>query len=246
MQLVAHRGFAREAPENTLAAVAYAADAGANAVEVDVRAAGDGTPVVVHDATVDRVTDATGAVADFAPDELAALDVLDSGAGVPTLAAVLETASDRGLAVNVEVKEPEVAAATVDVVHDAVLPTTAVWVSSFDPEALARVADASASRNRSASANASAAVAGRTLDTAYLAATRRDDPVAIARDLDCTAVHPAYDLVLAGDLVERAHESGLDVHAWTLDSPWVARAVANRGVDGLISDVALPDYRGPV
>ncbi|MFC6952908.1 glycerophosphodiester phosphodiesterase [Halorubellus litoreus] len=232
MQLVAHRGFAREAPENTLAAVRHAADAGANAVEVDVRAASDGTPVVVHDASVDRVTDATGAVADFDPDELAALDVLASGEGVPTLAAVLDRASDRGLAVNVEVKEPAVADAVVDVVHDAALPTTAVWASSFDADALSRVAEASATG------------AGGPIDTAYLSGTRREDPVTVARDLDCTAVHPAYDLVLAGDLVERAHAAGLDVYAWTLDSPWVARVVANRGVDGLISDVALAEYRG--
>ncbi|WP_323677064.1 glycerophosphodiester phosphodiesterase family protein [Halorubellus sp. PRR65] len=234
MQLVAHRGFAREAPENTLAAVAHAADAGANAVEVDVRAAADGTPVVVHDATVDRVADASGPVSEFDPDQLGAMDVSDSGEGVPTLDAVLELASDRGLAVNVEVKEVAVAAAAVDVVHDAALPTTAVWASSFDADALARVGDATAAAD------------GPDLDTAYLAATRREDPVAVARECDCTAVHPAYDLVLAGDLVERAHAAGLDVYAWTLDSPWVARVVANRGVDGLISDVALDDYRGVV
>ncbi|WP_227134415.1 glycerophosphodiester phosphodiesterase [Halorubellus salinus] len=232
MQLVAHRGFAREAPENTLAAVAYAADAGANAVEVDVHAASDGTPVVVHDATVDRVTDAAGQVADFDTSELAALDVLGSGEGVPTLAAVLDAASDRGLAVNVEVKETAVTEAAVDVVNDAALPTTAVWVSSFDADALSRVADANATAD------------GPALDTALLTGTRRTDPVALARDLDCTAVHPAYDLVLAGELVDRAHDVGLDVYAWTLDSPWVARVVANRGVDGLIADVSLPEYRG--
>jgi glycerophosphoryl diester phosphodiesterase len=234
VQLVAHRGFAREAPENTLAAVSHAADAGANAVEVDVRAACDGTPVVVHDATVDRVTGATGAVDEFAPADLDSLSVLDSGEGIPTLAAVLARASDRGLAVNVEVKEPGVAAATVDAVHESALPATAVWASSFDVDALRRIADATAAADEP------------DLDTAVLAATRRGDPVTVAREYDCTAVHPASDLVLAGDLVERAHDAGLDVYAWTLDSPWVARVVANAGVDGCISDVALDDYRGVV
>lgn len=233
MQLVAHRGFAREAPENTLAAVAHAAEADANAVEVDVRAARDGTPVVVHDPTVDRVTDATGAVGEYAPAELGSLSVLDSKEGVPTLATVLDRASDRGLAVNVEVKEPGVAAATVDAVHDSPLPTRAVWASSFDAEALRRVADANDS------------TAGPDVDTAHLAASVRDHPVATALDSGCVAVHPHYRTTIAGDLVERAHAAGLDVYAWTLDSPWVADVVANAGVDGLIADVALEAYAGP-
>jgi glycerophosphoryl diester phosphodiesterase len=232
VQLVAHRGFAREAPENTLAAVSHAADAGANAVEVDVRAAADGTPVVVHDATVDRVTDAAGAVDGSVPAELDSLSVLDSGEGIPTLDAVLARASDRGLPVNVELKEPGVAAATVDAVHDSALPATAVWASSFDVDALRRIADANATTD------------GPAVDTALLAWTRRRDPVATAVDCDCVAVHPQYRTTIAGDLVDRAHAAGLDVHAWTLDSPWVARVVANAGVDGCISDVALDDYRG--
>nr|WP_240148824.1 glycerophosphodiester phosphodiesterase family protein [Halorubellus sp. JP-L1] len=230
--MVAHRGFAREAPENTLGAVASAADAGANAVEVDVRAAEDGTPVVVHDATVDRVTDGSGPVSEYSPGALAAMDVLDSGEGVPTLDAVLECASDRGLAVNVDVKEPGVAAATVDAVRDATLPTAAVWVSSFHADALQRVAAASEATD------------GPEIDTAYLSWTRREDPVAVARDCGCSAVHPQYRTTIAGDLVERAHDAGLDVFAWTLDSPWVARVVANAGVDGLIADVALDEYAG--
>jgi len=232
VQLVAHRGFARDAPENTLAAVGSAADAGANAVEVDVRAASDGTPVAVHDATVDRVTDRTGPVGEYAPRALAAMDVFGSGEGVPTLDAVLARASNRGLAVNVDVKEPGVAPAVVDAVHDAALPTAAVWASSFHADAIERVADASEAADAPA------------IDTAYLSRTRRGDPVAVARERGCVAVHPQYRTTIAGDLVERAHAAGLDVYAWTLDSPWVARVVANAGVDGLIADVALEQYAG--
>jgi glycerophosphoryl diester phosphodiesterase len=233
VQLVAHRGFAREAPENTLAAVSHAADAGANAVEVDVRAAADGTPVVAHDATVDRVTGASGPVSAFDPGALASMTVLGSGEGVPTLAAVLARANDRGLAVNVEVKEPGIAAAVVDAVHESALPATAVWASSFDPDALRRIADANETTD------------GPAVDTAVLAASVRDQPVATAVDCDCVAVHPQYRATIAGDLVERAHAAGLDVFAWTLDSPWVAAVVANAGVDGLIADVALEDCAGP-
>jgi glycerophosphoryl diester phosphodiesterase len=262
--LVAHRGFALEAPENTLAAVAHAAAAGANAVELDVRAAADGTPVVIHDATVDRVTDATGAVADHLPAELAALSargsdgdpvggsdgdpvggndgdpVGGSDAGVPTLARALAIASDHGLAVNVELKEPAVARAAVDVIEGSPLPATAVWVSSFHADALQRVSELTVDDGGTVDDGYPG-----TIDTALLAGSRREEPVATAVDLDCAALHPQYRCVLAGDLVERAHDHGLDVYAWTLDSPWVARVVANAGVDGVIADVALEGFGAP-
>jgi len=79
VELVAHWGFAAEVPENTLAAVVDAADAGANAVEVDVRAAADGTPVLHHDATLDRLTDATGRVDAHDPDAPNGLAARDDG-----------------------------------------------------------------------------------------------------------------------------------------------------------------------
>ena len=49
---VAHRGGAAEAPENTLKAFRRAIAAGFAFIECDVRALADGTPVVVHDASV--------------------------------------------------------------------------------------------------------------------------------------------------------------------------------------------------
>jgi glycerophosphoryl diester phosphodiesterase len=233
VQLVAHRGFAREAPENTLAAVEYAAAAGANAVEVDVRAASDGTPVIVHDATVDRVTNGTGAVSEHAPAELDSLSVLGSGEGIPTLDAVLERAHDRELAVNVEVKEADVAESVVDAIHGSGILTTAVWASSFDADALRRVADAIEAR---------AGNDGARIQTAYLVRSRRHDPVGTAVDLGCTAIHPQYRATIPGGLVRRAHDAGLHVNAWTLSSSWVARVVARTGVDGLIADVTLDAY----
>lgn len=252
MQLVAHRGFADEAPENTLGAVDYAARAGANAVEVDVRAAADGTPVVVHDAVVDRVTATTGRVDAYDPAELAAMNVRGSGDGIPTLEAVLSLAADRGLAVNVELKEPRVAAATVALIADHDIPTAAVWLSSFEREALERVhvADPARQIHGDPSAEAESAAVGRStavdasadvrpLATAFLTATRRVDPVATAMELGCVVIHPQYRLTFAGDLVARAHAVGLEVYPWTLDSPTVAAVVMARQVDGLIADVSL-------
>ncbi|MDE2772399.1 MAG: glycerophosphodiester phosphodiesterase [Gemmatimonadota bacterium] len=75
--LVAHRGGARLAPENTLVAFRQAVEFWhADILEMDVRLSSDGVVVVIHDATVDRTTDGTGRVADL---PWAALRELDAG-----------------------------------------------------------------------------------------------------------------------------------------------------------------------
>jgi glycerophosphoryl diester phosphodiesterase len=75
--MVGHRGAAGLAPENTLEACRVAVERwGARALEVDVRASGDGVAVLLHDATVDRTTDGTGPVSAL---PLARLRELDAG-----------------------------------------------------------------------------------------------------------------------------------------------------------------------
>lgn len=53
-QLVAHRGWQRRYPENTLLAVDKAIDAGARHVEIDIQFSGDGRAVVFHDPNLFR------------------------------------------------------------------------------------------------------------------------------------------------------------------------------------------------
>jgi glycerophosphoryl diester phosphodiesterase len=74
MILIGHRGGRFEAPENTLPGFRYALDLGLEAVEFDLRLTRDGQVVVIHDSTVDRTTNGTGAVADLTLAEIQALD----------------------------------------------------------------------------------------------------------------------------------------------------------------------------
>jgi glycerophosphoryl diester phosphodiesterase len=70
----AHQGGAREAPSSTLFALRQAVGAGAHALELDVHATADRHLVVCHDATVDRTTEATGAIAAMTLAEVQSLD----------------------------------------------------------------------------------------------------------------------------------------------------------------------------
>lgn len=227
--LLAHRGFAAETAENTLGAFASAAER-ADAVECDARRCGSGELVVCHDATVDRVTDGTGPVADHTLAALRDLEVLDSGEGIPPLSAVYD-AVPPDCTVHVELKERGIAA---DVAAIAAARDHRTVVSSFQPAALADARAAAPDLPR-------ALVAGPYDDPpeGWLAAAA--DPIERALELDCVALHPRHDLALADDaaLVERAHEAGLAVNAWTVSDGDTAAALRAAGVDGLIADLPV-------
>ena len=215
MRLIAHRGFAAVAPENTRRAVGEAA-AVADAVEVDVRRCATGEPVVIHDETVDRVTDGSGPVADHALAELQALDVLGTGEGVPTLSAVLAAVPDSvGIVVELKTAGTETAVDR--------LSRPGAVVSSFSPALL------SACRDR---------------DPSVARALLTDDggraAVETAADLGCARLQPSLDCC-DERLVERAHAAGLTVDVWTVERRAAAESAARWGADGVIAD--RPDVR---
>ena len=72
--VIAHRGAAGSAPENTVAAFQLAAQQGADAFELDVRLTADGVPVVLHDATLNRTTDLSGPLRDLTLAEIGGID----------------------------------------------------------------------------------------------------------------------------------------------------------------------------
>src|ERR687889_2933154 len=115
---LAHRGASALAPENTIEAFRLAVEAGAGGLELDVHMTRDGHIVVIHDATVDRTTNGSGAVSEMTLDELRGFDAGHNfssdggptrpyrgrGVRVPTLGEVLREFPE--VAVNIEIKAP--------------------------------------------------------------------------------------------------------------------------------------------
>lgn len=213
MRCIAHRGFAGVYPENTIRAVEAAVEAGAGAVEVDVRRCGTGELVVIHDRTVDRVSDATGTVTDLSLDELQSLQVLHSHEGIPTLDSVYETVPAE-IAINVELKERSIAGDALDIAERY---DNSTLVSSFEEDALRE-----------------ARAAGAT-SLAYLVARNTGGQIDRARRLATDAIHPRVELC-SPTFVEAAHDAELAVNAWTVVSREAASTLARAGVDGLIAD----------
>ena len=111
----AHRGESGAYPENTLSAFSAALRYDIAGIEMDVQRTADGQLVVIHDETVDRTTDGTGAVQDMTLAELKALSIRAPGGRretVPTLQEVLDLLRapclSRGLRLNLELKNSKV------------------------------------------------------------------------------------------------------------------------------------------
>lgn len=108
--VVAHRCGGKLAPENTLAGLDMAAALGCKGVEFDVMLSGDGTPILIHDETLERTTNGIGRVADTADawlrrlDAGSAFDARFAGEPIPTLEQAMARCVALGLAVNLEIK----------------------------------------------------------------------------------------------------------------------------------------------
>ena len=105
MQLLAHRGYHADVPENTLSAFEAAVKLGVDGIETDVRLSSDGLPVIMHD----RVTPKKRPVAELTRREIES----DVGHAVPVLAEIL--AAFPRILWNIEIKNPEVLPAVVPV-----------------------------------------------------------------------------------------------------------------------------------
>lgn len=95
-EIIAHKGAAGQAPENTIAAFQKALDLGVDMIELDVRHTKDEEIIVFHDQTLDRTTNGTGDVHDYTLEEIKQLDAGSwfdskfSDQKVPTLKEVLD------------------------------------------------------------------------------------------------------------------------------------------------------------
>ena len=215
------------APENTLASFRKGVELGASMLELDVHLSADGELVVIHDETVDRTTDGTGAVGAMTAAEIRRLDAGSwygpafAGERVPLLGEVLDWARGRANLV-IELKLGPVWYDGIEERLVAVLrehgATADVLVISADHPAVRQVKELEP-----------------TVKTAIMYGGRLIDPVGTARGAGADGVRPAHWSLTAAD-VEALHAAGLAVIPWTVnDEPSMRRMVA-LAVDGMSSN----------
>jgi glycerophosphoryl diester phosphodiesterase len=228
--LVGHRGAAALAPENTLAGFRAAAEAGVTAVEFDVRLSADGVPVVIHDATLERTTDGKGPVAALSAAQLARLDAgawfarRFRGEKLPTLEAAIGALAALGLAANIELKSEGDGARPLAEAVAALLARA--WPATLEPALLSSFDAACVAHCRALAPEVPRALLVETPDRAALA---------LARKLDCVAIH-ANHRRLNEKLTMKVKNEGWRCAVYTVDDPGRAKRLLDWGVDSIITN----------
>jgi len=220
--VVAHRGAAGAAPENTLAAVRRALEDGTDWVEIDVQETADGAVVVVHDRDFMKLAGVNLNVADGTLDRLQAIDVGSwfgpefADARVPTLADVLNEVRGEARAI-IELKyygtDEQLEQRVVDVVEQTGMAGE-VMIMSLSYDGIKKI---------------------RTLrpdwTAGLLVAQGAGDLVQL--EADFLAVNSR---IATPQMIRRANAAGKPVFVWTVNDAVNMSRLMSLGVDGIITD----------
>ncbi len=209
---VGHRGAAAVLPENTVKGFEYAIDLGCDYTECDVHLTRDNRLIVMHDTTVDRTTNGSGAIRDMTFDQIRALDA-GEGLQVPTFVEVLNTTSTR-IRLLCELKGEGVVEAAVAAVTQLGLQRQVVF-TSFSMDRIARVKQID-----------------DTLEIGAILPNPSDDDIPMAHDLGATAIGVHYTN-MSIRRIKQAVDLGMHIRAWNPDTLDEMKAMIALGVSGV-------------
>jgi glycerophosphoryl diester phosphodiesterase len=235
--VIAHRGNSAFYPENTLESFRQGMALGADALEFDVRLSSDGEAVVIHDPTLDRTTDGTGAVSALTTGELQRLDAghrftrdggrtfpfRGRGFTIPTLESVLSAFP--GVHMVVEIKTREASAEAMRLLAGAGAAGRCL-IGSFDEEAIAPFRGTPFAHSGSR----------RELIRLYARALAPGGPSRLP--YQALAIPPWFKGIPLPvmRLARMARRAGATTHVWTVDDPVRARRYWAGAVNGIITN----------
>jgi glycerophosphoryl diester phosphodiesterase len=224
---VAHRGASGNYPENTLIAFQKALEIGVDEIELDLYLTKDGHLIIMHDSTVDRTTDGTGAISDLTLAEIKALDAGGvfgeqfRGERVPTWEEALELVQGK-VGLNVHLKEGgnpdghyerKVAKALSDfhMVEDSILTCSDASVGIF------------------------ADIDSRIECRIFRANRTPEEYIRKSVEMGLRTMQPGRDITTR-DFIQKAHAAGRIVHVFYADTPEDMCAYIEIGVDGILTN----------
>ena len=220
--IIAHRGDSGSAPENTMAAIIQAVEAGADWVEIDVQETADGEVVVFHDSDFKRVSGKNLAIWDATTEDLKDLDIGSwfdpkfADQRTPTLLEALEACRGRSK-VLIELKyyghDEKLEERVVHLIEEAGM-TDEVALMSLKQAAVRKL---------------------RKLRPTWKVGLLSSVALGDIQQLD---VHflGLNASTASSSFINRAHRAGIQVHVWTVNDPVTMSSMLSRGVDGLITD----------
>lgn len=234
--VIAHRGGADLAPENTLEAFAQAVAMGAHMLETDVQLSADGIAMAFHDETLDRVTDLKGPIRAYTLDELRKATVFGpcgQTGKIPTITELLDAFPEMPWAIDLKN-------------GDSIVP-------------LARSINQTASAARVCVAHSwdSWLDRVRELTSPELERSLGWQELAILVACAKAGIHPPAHLVagswvhigwkpggivlmkskrFSDRLISMSHDLGMGVRVWTINKEKHLKRLLQQGVDGLFTD----------
>jgi glycerophosphoryl diester phosphodiesterase len=239
--VIAHRGFSMVAPENTLASFELAVSAGADLVELDYHHSKDGIPVVMHDYTLDRTSNATNVLggSKIRVDARSAAEItkLDAGSWFnarfgaekpPLLSDALDFIQKKGVTL-IERKAGD-AATCVELLKSKNL-VNALIVQAFDWEYLTDFHKLEPKQVLGALGPPSTK-GGRKLSDEE----KKLNPAWIDEAQATGARAVVWSRAVSKEAIDYAHGKGLKVWVYTINEPELANRLLDAGIDGIISD----------
>lgn len=223
VEITAHRGSSKNAPENTMSAIQMAMEEMADSAEIDVQLTSDGVVVLGHDASLKRVAGVNRPISSMTWEQIQKLDVgswfSDSYAGeqIPSLEEVLEACHGK-MHLNIEIK---------NVGADSDLPARVVnLIKSAGMEEQCVVTSTSLSYLKAVKEIDPQIVTGYIISAAYGNFYSSDA-------LDFISLRSSF---VDRHLVENVHAQGKGVFAWTVNNKSEMERLMMLGVDGIITD----------
>jgi glycerophosphoryl diester phosphodiesterase len=223
----AHRGFAPDGGENSMAAFERAVALGYRYLETDVRVTADGVALAFHDATLDRVTDRRGRVAELPWAEVRAARIAGREP-IPLLTDLLTAWPD--VRINLDVKADYPIGPTIDAIrHTGAL--NRVCVAAFSTRRIEAV-------RRALGPALCTSLGPRAALRLRMPARQRPRRRQITGQCAQVPSRIGRRVFVDARYLAAAHAHGLAVHAWTVNDEAEMRRLLALGVDGIMTDRA--------
>jgi glycerophosphoryl diester phosphodiesterase len=214
------QGAAALAPENTMMSFRKAMALKVDMIELDVHVCSTGEIVVIHDETVDRTTNGSGAVSDLSLSEIMELDA-GLGEKISTLDGVMDNFFGK-VGINIELKGKGSSRPVGKILEKYLVNMgpkhVDLLVSSFKPDELLDLSDM-----------------GQDIPMGFVLEDHVEMGLEFASEIGAWSVHPRKDL-LDVQLMNEVRSRGLKVLTWTVnDQNWLNK-VTTLGVDGIFTD----------
>ncbi len=224
----AHRGASAYAPENTIEAFKLAIEQKAEGIELDIQLTKDGTVVVIHDETIDRVSDNRGFVKDFNYEELIKYNFNNknkdySFCKIPTLEEVLKILKPTDLTLNIELKNSVfdydgMEEKVIELVKKYEMEERVIY-SSFNHYSLLKILNLEPEAK-----------------CGFLHSDKIIDMAKYTKSHKMKYLHPAYYVLLDENYLKEAAENDLLINTWTINDPIYIYAALEKEVNAIITN----------